>query len=108
MDDTRSYTSNCDSFVISKILTNSDSLFADIPQKIKDIIDSHNVTDALKELPIWLAENVSHLDKLTTYCLHNIDRTIRHKLWDTEFKAYFEFIAAVNPSVQFTYNDNLQ
>lgn len=108
LDDTRSYTSNCDSFVISKILTNSDSLFADIPQKIKDIIDSHNVTDALKELPIWLAENVSHLDKLTTYCLHNIDRTIRHKLWDTEFKAYFEFIAAVNPSVQFTYNDNLR
>lgn len=108
LDDTRSYTSNCDSFVVSKILTNTNNAFADIPLNIRDIIDSHNIADAIKELPAWLENEASKLDRLTSYCIYNIERTIKHQLWDTEFKAYFEFVAAINPFVNFSYNDNIR
>lgn len=108
LDDTRSYTSDCDSFVVSKILTNTNNAFADIPLNIRNIIDSHNIADAIKELPTWLADDASRLDRLTSYCIYNIERTIKHQLWDTEFKAYFEFIAAINSSVKFLYNDNIR
>jgi len=108
LDDTRSYTSDCDSFVVSKILTNTNNAFADIPLNIRDIIDSHNIADAIKELPAWLADDASKLDRLTSYCIYNIERTIKHQLWDTEFKAYFEFIATINSSVKFLYDDNIR
>ncbi|MCM1150409.1 MAG: KAP family NTPase [Alistipes sp.] len=108
LDDTRSYTSNCNSFVVSKILTNTNNLFADIPLKIREIIDSHNVAEAIKELPIWLTDDTSKLDRLVSYCIYNIERTIKHQLWNTEFKAYFEFIATINPTVKFLYNDNIR
>lgn len=108
LDDTRSYTSDCDSFVVSKILTNTNNVFADIPLKIRNIIDSHDITEATKELPAWLADDTSKLDRLTSYCIYNIERTIKLQLWDTEFKAYFEFIAAINLSVKFLYNDNIR
>lgn len=108
LSDTRSYTSNYDGHVLSRILTNSDVQFADIPANIKHFIDAHNAVDITEELSEWLKTDVSNAEQFVGYCLYNIEKAIKRQLWDSEFKAYCEFIAEVNSTIKFTKEQNIR
>ena len=108
LSDTRSYTSNYDGHVLSRILTNSDIQFADIPTNIRHFIDAHNAVDITAELSEWLKTDVSNTEQFVGYCLYNIGKTIKRQLWDSEFKAYCEFIAEVNSTIKFTKEQNIR
>lgn len=108
LSDTRSYTSNYDGHVLSRILTNSDIQFADIPANIRHFIDAHNAVDITAELSEWLKTDVSNTEQFVGYCLYNIEKTIKRQLWDSEFKAYCEFIAEVNSTINFTKEQNIR
>ena len=108
LSDTRSYTSNYDGHVLSRILTNSDVQFADIPVNIKHFIDAHNAVDITAELSEWLKTDVSNTEQFVGYCLYNIEKAIKRQLWDSEFKAYCEFIAEVNSTIKFTKEQNIR
>lgn len=106
--DTKSYTSNYNSYVLSRILTNSESQFTNIPTKIKEMVDAHNTSAATEELPSWIQENASNTEQLVGYCLFNIDKAIKRQLWDSEFKADYEFLAKINSVVNFSYENNIR
>lgn len=106
--DTKSYTSNYNSYVLSRILTNSESQFTNIPTKIKEMVDAHNTSAATEELPSWIQENASNTEQLVGYCLFNIDKAIKRQLWDSEFKADCEFLAKINSAVNFSYENNIR
>jgi len=108
LSDIRSYTSNYDGHVLSRILTNSDIQFADIPANIRHFIDAHNAVDITAELSEWLKTDVSNTEQFVGYCLYNIEKTIKRQLWDSEFKAYCEFIAEVNSTIKFTKEQNIR
>ena len=108
LSDTRSYTSNYDGHVLSRILTNSDIQFADIPANIRHFIDAHNAVDITAELSEWLKTDVSNTEQFVGYCLYNIEKAIKRQLWDSEFKAYCEFIAEVNSTIKFTIEQNIR
>ena len=108
LSDTRSYTSNYDGHILSRILTNSDIQFADIPANIKHFIDAHNAIDITAELSEWLKTDVSNIEQFVGYCLYNIEKAIKRQLWDSEFKAYCEFIAEVNSSIKFSKEQNIR
>ena len=108
LSDTRSYTSNYDGHVLSRILTNSDIQFADIPANIRHFIDAHNAVDITAELSEWLKTDVSNTEQFVGYCLYNIEKAIKRQLWDSEFKAYCEFIAEVNSTIKFTKEQNIR
>ena len=108
LSDTRSYTSNYDGHVLSRILTNSDVQLADIPVNIKHFIDAHNAVDITAELSEWLKTDVSNTEQFVGYCLYNIEKAIKRQLWDSEFKAYCEFIAEVNSTIKFTKEQNIR
>ena len=108
LSDTRSYTSNYDGHVLSRILTNSDVQFADIPANIKHFIDAHNAVDITEELSEWLKTDVSNIEQFVGYCLYNIEKTTKRQLWDSEFKAYCEFIAEVNSTIKFSKEQNIR
>lgn len=105
--DTKSYTSDYNSTVLSRILSNSESQFADVPLKIREVVDSNNYDEAEKLLLGWI-ENKSNMNAFVGYCLLNIDKAIRRKLFDSEFKACIEFIAQVNNKYEFTRDLNLR
>lgn len=106
--DTKSYTSNYNSSVLSRILTNSESQFTDMPTKIKEMVDAHNISAATEELPSWIQENTSNTERFIGYCLFNIDKAIKRQLWDSEFKADCEFLAKINSVVNFSYENNIR
>ena len=108
LSDTRSYTSNYDGHVLSRILTNSDIQFADIPANIRHFIDAHNAVDITAELSEWLKTDVSNTEQFVGYCLYNIEKAIKRQLWDSEFKAYCEFIAEINSTIRFTKEQNIR
>ena len=108
LSDTRSYTSNYDGHILSRILTNSDIQFADIPANIKHFIDAHNAVDITIELSEWLKTDVSNIEQFVGYCLYNIEKAIKRQLWDSEFKAYCEFIAEVNSTIKFTKEQDIR
>ena len=108
LSDTRSYTSNYDGHILSRILTNSDIQFADIPANIKHFIDAHNAVDITAELSEWLKTDVSNIEQFVGYCLYNIEKAIKRQLWDSEFKAYCEFIAEVNSTIKFTKEQDIR
>ena len=108
LSDTRSYTSNYDGHVLSRILTNSDVQFANIPANIKHFIDAHNAVDITEELSEWLKTDVSNAEQFVGYCLYNIEKAIKRQLWDSEFKAYCEFIAEVNSTIKLTKEQNIR
>ena len=108
LSDTRSYTSNYDGHILSRILTNSDIQFADIPANIKHFIDAHNAVDITAELSEWLKTDVSNIEQFVGYCLYNIEKAIKRQLWDSEFKAYCEFIAEVNYTIKFTKEQDIR
>lgn len=108
LSDTRSYTSNYDGHVLSRILTNSDVQFADIPANIKHFIDAHNAVDITEELSEWLKTDVSNAEQFVGYCLYNIEKAIKRQLWDSEFKAYCEFIAEINSTIRFTKEQDIR
>ena len=108
LSDTRSYTSNYDGHVLSRILTNSDIQFADIPANIRHFIDAHNAVDITAELSEWLKTDVSNIEQFVGYCLYNIEKTTKRQLWDSEFKAYCEFIAEVNSTIKFSKEQNIR
>lgn len=108
LSDTRSYTSNYDGHVLSRILTNSDVQFADIPVNIKHFIDAHNAVDITAELSEWLKTDVSNTEQFVGYCLYNIEKAIKRQLWDSEFKAYCEFIAEINSTIKFTKEQDIR
>lgn len=108
LSDTRSYTSNYDGHVLSRILTNSDVQFADIPANIKHFIDAHNAVDITEELSEWLKTDVSNTEQFVGYCLYNIEKAIKRQLWDSEFKAYCEFIAEINSTIKFTKEQDIR
>ena len=108
LSDTRSYTSNYDGHILSRILTNSDIQFADIPANIKHFIDAHNAVDVTAELSEWLKTDVSNIEQFVGYCLYNIEKAIKRQLWDSEFKAYCEFIAEVNSTIKFTKEQDIR
>ena len=108
LSDTRSYTSNFDSHILSRILTNSDSQFADIPENIRSLIDAHHSIDTTKDLHAWITANISNQESLVSYCLFNIDKAIKRQQWDSEFKACCEFIADVNSAIAFTKEQNIR
>ena len=108
LSDTRSYTSNYDGHVLSRILTNSDIQFADIPANIRHFIDAHNAVDITAELSEWLKTDVSNTEQFVGYRLYNIEKAIKRQLWDSEFKAYCEFIAEVNSTIRFTKEQNIR
>lgn len=108
LNDTRSYTSNYDGHVLSRILTNSDSQFADIPINIRKFIDAHDVIDSNTELFEWINIDCSNIEQFVGYCLYNIDKAIKRQLWDSEFKSYCEFIAEANSVVWFTIEQNIR
>ena len=105
--DTKSYTSDYNSTVLSRILSNSESQFADVPLKIREVVDSNNYDEAEKLLLGWI-ENKSNMNAFVGYCLLNIDKAIRRQLFDSEFKACIEFIAQVNNKYEFTRDLNLR
>ena len=108
LSDTRSYTSNYDGHILSRILTNSDIQFADIPANIKHFIDAHNAIDITAELSEWLKTDVSNIEQFVGYCLYNIEKAIKRQLWDSEFKAYCEFIAEVNSTIKLTKEQDIR
>lgn len=108
LSDTRSYTSNYDGHVLSRILTNSDIQFADIPASIRHFIDAHNAVDITAELSEWLKTDVSNIEQFVGYCLYNIEKAIKRQLWDSEFKAYCEFIAEINSTIRFTKEQDIR
>lgn len=108
LSDTRSYTSNYDGHVLSRILTNSDIQFADIPANIRHFIDAHNAVDITAELSEWLKTDVSNTEQFVGYCLYNIEKAIKRQLWDSEFKAYCEFIAEINSTIRFTKEQDIR
>lgn len=108
LSDTRSYTSNYDGHVLSRILTNSDIQFADIPANIRHLIDAHNAVDITAELSEWLKTDVSNIEQFVGYCLYNIEKAIKRQLWDSEFKAYCEFIAEINSTIRFTKEQDIR
>lgn len=108
LSDTRSYTPNYDGHVLSRILTNSDIQFADIPANIRNLIDAHNVVDITPELSEWLKTDVSNTEQFVGYCLYNIEKAIKRQLWDSEFKAYCEFIAEINSTIRFTKEQDIR
>ena len=108
LSDTRSYTSNYDGHILSRILTNSDIQFADIPANIKHFVDAHNAVDITAELSEWLKTDVSNIEQFVGYCLYNIEKAIKRQLWDSEFKAYCEFIAEVNSTIKFTKEQDIR
>ena len=108
LSDTRSYTSNYDGHILSRILTNSDIQFTDIPANIKHFIDAHNAVDITAELSEWLKTDVSNIEQFVGYCLYNIEKAIKRQLWDSEFKAYCEFIAEVNSTIKFTKEQDIR
>ena len=108
LSDTRSYTSNYDGHVLSRILTNSDSQFADIPANIKNLIDAHNAIESNSGLSEWINIDISNVEQFVGYCLYNIEKAIKRQLWDSEFKAYCEFIAEINPIISFTKEQNIR
>ncbi|MBR5550439.1 MAG: hypothetical protein IKV83_00765 [Muribaculaceae bacterium] len=108
LSDTRSYTSNYDGHVLSRILTNSDIQFADIPANIRHFIDAHNAVDITAELSEWLKTDVSNTEQFVGYCLYNIEKAIKRQLWDSEFKAYCEFIAEINSTIKFTKEQDIR
>lgn len=108
LSDTRSYTSNYDGHVLSRILTNSDIQFADIPANIRHFIDAHNAVDITAELSEWLKTDVSNTEQFVGYCLYNIEKAIKRQLWDSEFKAYCEFIAETNSTIKFTKEQDIR
>ena len=108
LSDTRSYTSNYDGHVLSRILTNSDIQFADIPANIRHFIDAHNAVDITAELSEWLKTDVSNIEQFVGYCLYNIEKAIKRQLWDSEFKAYCEFIAEINSTIRFTKEQDIR
>ena len=108
LSDTRSYTSNYDGHILSRILTNSDIQFADIPANIRHFIDAHNAVDITAELSEWLKTDVSNTEQFVGCCLYNIEKAIKRQLWDSEFKAYCEFIAEVNSTIKFTKEQNIR
>ena len=108
LSDTRSYTSNYDGHVLSRILTNSDIQFTDIPTNIKHFIDAHNAIDITVELSEWLKTDISNIEQFVGYCLYNIEKTTKRQLWDSEFKAYCEFIAEVNSTIKFSKEQNIR
>lgn len=108
LSDTRSYTSNYDGHILSRILTNSDIQFADIPTSIKHFIDAHNAVDITAELSEWLKTDVSNIEQFVGYCLYNIEKAIKRQLWDSEFKAYCEFIAEVNSTIKLTKEQDIR
>ena len=108
LSDTRSYTSNYDGHVLSRILTNSDSQFADIPANIRNLIDAHNTIESNTELSEWINAEDSKIEQFVGYCLYNIEKAIKRQLWDSEYKAYCEFIAEANSVIQFTREQNIR
>ena len=108
LSDTRSYTSNYDGHVLSRILTNSDIQFAYIPANIRHFIDAHNAVDITAELSEWLKTDVSNTEQFVGYCLYNIEKAIKRQLWDSEFKAYCEFIAEINSTIKFTKEQDIR
>lgn len=108
LSDTRSYTSNYDGHILSRILTNSDIQFADIPANIRHFIDAHNAVDITEELSEWLKTDVSNAEQFVGYCLYNIEKAIKRQLWDSEFKAYCEFIAEINSTIKFTKEQDIR
>lgn len=108
LSDTRSYTSNYDGHILSRILTNSDIQFADIPANIRHFIDAHNAVDITAELSEWLKTDVSNTEQFVGYCLYNIEKAIKRQLWDSEFKAYCEFIAEINSTIKFTKEQDIR
>ena len=108
LSDTRSYTSNYDGHVLSRILTNSDSLFADIPANIRNIIDAHNTIESNTEMSEWINAEDSKIEQFVGYCLYNIEKAIKRQLWDSEYKAYCEFIAEANSVIRFTREQNIR
>lgn len=108
LSDTRSYTSNYDGHVLSRILTNSDIQFADIPANIRHFIDAHNAVDITAELSEWLKTDVSNTEQFVGYCLYNIEKATKRQLWDSEFKAYCEFIAETNSTIKFTKEQDIR
>ena len=108
LSDTRSYTSNYDGHVLSRILTNSDIQFADIPANIRHFIDAHNAVDITAELSEWLKTDVSNIEQFVGYCLYNIEKAIKRQLWDSEFKVYCEFIAEINSTIRFTKEQDIR
>ena len=108
LSDTRSYTSNYDGHVLSRILTNSDIQFADIPANIRHFIDAHNAVDITAELSEWLKTDISNTEQFVGYCLYNIEKAIKRQLWDSEFKAYCEFIAETNSTIKFSKDQNIR
>lgn len=108
LSDTRSYTSNYDGHILSRILTNSDIQFADIPANIRHFIDAHNAVDITEELSEWLKTDVSNAEQFVGYCLYNIEKAIKRQLWDSEFKANCEFIAEINSTIKFTKEQDIR
>ena len=108
LSDTRSYTSNYDGHVLSRILTNSDSQFAGIPSNIRGLIDAHNASNRSTELLEWINADISNIEKFVGYCLYGIDKSIKRQLWDSEFKASCEFIAEINPSINLAKEQNIR
>lgn len=108
LSDTRSYTSNFDSHILSRILTNSESQFADIPIDIRNLIDAHHSVDATIELQEWINASLSNKESFVSYCLFNIDKAIKRQQWDSEFKACCEFIADANSKIVYTKEQNIR
>ena len=108
LSDTRSYTSNYDGHVLSRILTNSDIQFADIPANIRHFIDAHNAVDITAELSEWIRTDVSNTEHFVGYCLYNIEKAIKRQLWNSEFNAYCEFIAEINSTIKFTKEQDIR
>ena len=108
LSDTRSYTSNYNEHILSRILTNSESQFADIPSNIRELIDAHNASNRSTELLEWINADISNIEKFVGYCLYGIDKSIKRQLWDSEFKASCEFIAEINPSINLAKEQNIR
>lgn len=108
LSDTRSYTSNYNEHILSRILTNSESQFADIPSNIRRLIDAHNASNRSTELLEWINADISNIEKFVGYCLYGIDKSIKRQLWDSEFKASCEFIAEINPSINLAKEQNIR
>lgn len=108
LSDTRSYTSNFDGHILSRILTNSESQFADIPIDIRNLIDAHHSVGATIELQEWINASLSNKESFVSYCLFNIDKAIKRQQWDSEFKACCEFIADANSKMVYTKEQNIR
>jgi len=101
---TRNYVTEKDYVTVSKILSNSNNLFPNIPEDIKDSINTNDTEKIIK----FISENNSEAGSVFEYIIMQMDRAISNGLIETDFKDLFELILLINKAKEITKDTNIR